>query len=190
MKNILIKTNESSIIFYRKLIYAIYPHILIMDTSFELPAKRHFNVYICTVLRSIHAMKKCPGLLHQLKFRSAALICRKSLDNLVLFLNMCLIHMHFLQENALQCNMEIVQFSPKKVSRHAVMLPLRARATVRSTRFLHADAMENVTYTRTVPNCKPSSGVHLSCPIRLFGLLLDSQGLRDRIFFFSSDKQE
>ena len=64
--------------------------------------------------------KKCPGLLNQLKFRSAALICRKSLDNLVLFLNMCLIHMHFLQENALQCNMEIVPFSPKKVSRHAV----------------------------------------------------------------------
>ena len=61
-----------------------------------------------------------------------------------------------------------------------MMLPLRARATVRSTRFLHADAMENVTYTRTVPNCIPSSGVHLSCPIRLFGLLLDSQGLRDR----------
>ena len=60
------------------------------------------------------------------------------------------------------------------------MLPLQARATVRSTRFLHADAMENVTYTRTVPNCIPSSGVHLSCPIRLFGLLLDSQGLRDR----------
>ena len=44
--------------------------------------------------------------------------------------------MHFLQENALQCNMEIVQFSPKKVSRHAVKwrypyvhtLPLGARA--------------------------------------------------------------
>ena len=126
--------------------------------------------------------KKCPGLLHQLKFRSAALICRKSLDNLVLFLNMCLIHMHFLQENALQCNMEIVQFSPKKGFPPCcqMTLPLRARATIRSTRFLHADAMENVTYTRTVPNCIPSSGVHLSCPIRLFGLLLDSQGLRDR----------
>ena len=49
---------------------------------------------------------------------------------------MCLIRMRFLQENALQCNMEIVQFSPKKVSRHAVKwrypyehaLPLGARA--------------------------------------------------------------
>ena len=40
---------------------------------------------------------------------STALICRKSLDNLVLFLNMCLIH---IQENALLCNMEIVRFSP------------------------------------------------------------------------------
>ena len=54
------------VICYRKLIYAIYPHILIMDTSVELPAKRHFSVYICTVLRSIHAAKKCPGLLHYL----------------------------------------------------------------------------------------------------------------------------
>ena len=47
-------------------------------------------------------------------------VCRKRLDNLVLFLNMCLIHTHFLQENALQCNMEIIRFSPKTVSRYAV----------------------------------------------------------------------
>ena len=64
--------------------------------------------------------KTCPGLLPKLKFRSTALICRKSLDNLVLFLNICLSHMHFWQENALQCNMEIVRFSPKTFSRHAV----------------------------------------------------------------------
>ena len=37
-----------------------------------------------------------------------------------------------------------------------------------SMRFLHAGAMKNLTYTRTVPNCIPSSGVHLSSPIRLF----------------------
>ena len=84
-----------------------------MDTSFELPSKRHFNVYICTVLHSIHDTKKCQGLLHLLKFRSTALICRKSLNNLVLFLNMRLFHMHFLQENALQCNMEIVRQAVK-----------------------------------------------------------------------------
>ena len=111
--------------------------------------------------------------------------------------------MHFLQENAPQCNMEIVRFSPKTVSppRCQMKLPLRAGATVTSTRFLHAGAMENVTYTRTVPNCIPSSGVHLSSPIRLFTWVygIDSMGLRNYFlffFFFSffflffSDKQE
>ena len=62
-------------------------------------------------------------------------------------------------------------------------LPIRARATVMSTCFHHAGAMENVTYTRTIPNCIASSGVHLSSPIRLL------QGLRDGfagtfLFFF------
>ena len=49
---------------------------------------------------------------------------------------MCLFHMHFWQENALQCNMVVVCFSPRTVSRHAVKwhypyehaLPLWARA--------------------------------------------------------------
>ena len=35
---------------------------MIMHTSVELPAKHHFSVYIWTVLRSIHAMKKSPRL--------------------------------------------------------------------------------------------------------------------------------
>ena len=47
MKHILIKTDLSSLICYRKLVNDIYPDILIMTTSAELPAKRHFNVYMC-----------------------------------------------------------------------------------------------------------------------------------------------
>ena len=119
--------------------------------------------------------KKCPGLLHQLKFRSAALICRESLDNLVFFFKYVSDSYAFLTRkcSTMQHGNSSV-FSQKGFPPCCQMtLPLRARATVRSTRFLHADAMENVTYTRTVPNCIPSSGVHLSCPIRLFGLFLD-----------------
>ena len=64
-------------------------------------------------------------------------------------------------------------------------LPLRTRATITSKRFLHAGAMENVTYTRTVQNYILSSGVHLSSPIRrhrVYGI--DSMGLGNYSFFF------
>ena len=87
-----------------------------MNTCSELPTKGHFNVYICIILRSVHATKKISGT----SLLAETLICRKSLDNLVLFLtcfNMCLFHMHVWQENALQSNMVIVPFSPKPVSR-------------------------------------------------------------------------
>ena len=56
--------------------------------------------------------------------------------------------------------------------------PLRARATIRSTRFLHSGAMENETYTRTFQNCISSSWVHLSSSIRLQrGYRIDLMGL-------------
>ena len=85
---------------------------------------------------------------------------------------MCLFHMYFCQEKALQCNMVIVHFSPKTVSS-----TLSNDVTVTSTRYRHAGAMENVTYTRTVQNCIPSSGVHLSSPIRLHRVYgIDSMG--------------
>ena len=47
VKRILIKTDLSSLVCYHKLVYEIYPHILITITSVKLPAKRHFNVYTC-----------------------------------------------------------------------------------------------------------------------------------------------
>ena len=47
MKDILIKTDLNSLIRYRILVSEIYPHILIMTTSVELPARRHVNVYMC-----------------------------------------------------------------------------------------------------------------------------------------------
>ena len=60
----------------------IYPHILIMTTSVELPTKPHFNVYMCC---DIYATKKYPGLVfYLLIFRSTALIHGNSLGNLVL----------------------------------------------------------------------------------------------------------
>ena len=62
--------------------------------------------------------------------------------------------------------------------------PLRARTTVRSMRFLHSGAMENVTYTRTVQNCIPSSGVHLSSPIRLHRVM----GLRAFIYLLVTSR--
>ena len=44
--------------------------------------------------------------------------------------------------------------------------------------------MENVTYTRTVQNFIPSSGVHLSSPIRLHRVYgIDSMGLGNYSFF-------
>ena len=60
-------------------LYEIYPHILIMDTSVELPAKQHFNVFICTVLRSIHPTKKMSGtsLLAEIWIYKFDLICEK-----------------------------------------------------------------------------------------------------------------
>ena len=33
-----------------QIVYEIYPHILIIGTAVELPAKHHFGVYLCTVL--------------------------------------------------------------------------------------------------------------------------------------------
>ena len=54
----------------------------------------------------------------------------------VLEFNICPFYMHFQQENALQSDMVIVSFSPKTVSPSChLTLPLRARATVMSTRF-------------------------------------------------------
>ena len=47
VKHILIITNLSYLICYRKLVYEIYPHVLIMTASVELPAKRQFNIYMC-----------------------------------------------------------------------------------------------------------------------------------------------
>ena len=49
-----------------------------------------------------------------------------------------------------------------------MMLPLRACAYHYEHALSSSGNNENVTYTRAVPNCIPSSGVHLSSPIRLF----------------------
>ena len=57
---------------------------------------------------------------------------------------MCLFHMHFLKENALRSFFSQNGFPP----RCHMMLPLRAHATVTHMGFLHAGAMENLTYTR------------------------------------------
>ena len=79
---------------------------------------------------------------------------------------MCLFYMYFRQENTLQSNMVIVRFSPKTVSppRCYLMLPLRARATVMSTCFFHARAIEkfNILEARTI-QCI-AVWVHLSIP--------------------------
>ena len=60
MKHILVKTDFSSLICYRKLVNEIYLHFLIMTTSVELPAKRHFNLYMCCDQYMLQ--KKYPGL--------------------------------------------------------------------------------------------------------------------------------
>ena len=81
MKHILIKTDLSSLICYRKLVTEIYPHILIMTTSVELPANRYMSCDQYTL------RKKYPGLVfYLLAFRSTALIRGNSFGNLVLFL--------------------------------------------------------------------------------------------------------
>ena len=91
MKHILIKTDLSSFICYRKLVYEIYLHILIMTTSFELPAKRHFNVHMCCDqytlrIKKKKKKKKNPGLVfYLLTFQSTALIRGNGLGNLIYF---------------------------------------------------------------------------------------------------------
>ena len=106
-----------AVICYGKLVHEICLHILIMDNCVELLAKCHFSVYICIMLRSIHIMKICLGLIYMLKFWCTSLIRRKSVANFSF--NLCLFHMHFWQENAVQSNMGIARFSPKTVSHHA-----------------------------------------------------------------------
>ena len=55
MKHILIKTDLSSLICYRKLVYERYPNILIMTTSVELPANV-ISMFTCAVI-NIHYEK-------------------------------------------------------------------------------------------------------------------------------------
>ena len=75
---------------------------------------------------------------------------------------MCLFYMRFRQENALQSNMVIVPFSPKTVSspRCPLTLPLRARATVMSTRFYFSceSYRKKLTYIRNTNSLVCLSG--------------------------------
>ena len=118
------------------------------------------------------------------------LICGKSLDNLVLFFYMCLFHMHFWQENALQYNMVIVRFSPKTISRHK-----SNDITLTSTRYRYEHALSSCR-SNGKTNLLEQSWIVYHHPGCTWAVPLDSsQGLWDRFdgtwkIFFFSDKQE
>ena len=100
------------------------------------------------VINIVRLWKKCLGLLYLLKFRSTVLIWQKSLDNLVLFvISACFICISDKRKCTTMQHGNSSFFSQNDFPpRSQMRLPLRACATVTSTRFLHAGAMENATY--------------------------------------------
>ena len=103
------------------------------------------------VLWSVYATKKYPVLAFLLADISSYCLDWDSHGNLVLIFNTCLFYMYFRQENALQSNMVLVRFSPKRFPRHAVVwryhyehaLPSWARAFI-----FTREPQKNLTYIR------------------------------------------